>query len=74
MLRVFSNICAVMSAGLFGWVAYSALLPTPEPDPAFLIASLERDLGKIGQGDHLVHFAITNPANRPRRILGLREG
>lgn len=74
MLRAFSIICAVAAVGLLGWAGYSALQPEPGPEPAFVVAPAEHDLGAVPLGEHAVRFTVTNPADRARRIVGLREG
>jgi hypothetical protein len=66
-------MCAGAAVVLLGWAGYSALRPAPSPEPSFVVAPAEHDLGTIPLGEHVIHFAITNPADRPRRILGLNE-
>jgi hypothetical protein len=43
-------------------------------EPAFSIHELDRDLGAVTVGVREVEFVITNPADRPRQIIGLSEG
>lgn len=66
--------------GLLVLAALAAVRPYPGwwgtaadgPDPP-LVIDAERDLGVVGLGESVVHFSITNPGSRPRRVVGFRE-
>ena len=47
--------------------------PPPVPPP-FVIAETEFNFEDLPLGEHEFVVLITNPANVPRRILGLAEG
>jgi len=74
MLRGVSILCAVAAVGLLGWGAYSAFHARPGPDPVCFVTPTEYELGTVPVGDRVVTFAITNPAGKPRQIVGLAEG
>ena len=46
----------------------------PEVPPPFVIAETEFNFEDLPLGEHEFVVLITNPANVPRRILGLAEG
>lgn len=46
----------------------------PDPEPPWAVTPDVAELGTVGQGEHVVAFEMTNPAARPRRIVGLNEG
>lgn len=48
-------------------------LPTG-PEPAWVVTPEVADLGSVPVGEHVAVFEMTNPAARPRRIVGLNEG
>jgi hypothetical protein len=66
----FLVLAALALIGLGGYLALFA----DRPDPTFAIDRPERVLEGVRVGAHTVEFGITNPARRPRRIVGLREG
>jgi hypothetical protein len=74
MLRAASALCVVAALGLLAWAAYSARQSPPGPEPGFVVAPTEHDLGSVPLGDRVVTFTITNPAAGPRRILGAAGG
>ena len=43
------------------------------PDPAFVIEPIDQDIGRVRIGTRSVVYEITNPAYRPRRIIGNAE-
>lgn len=53
---------------------YSALQPGPVPELQFIVAPTEADIGPVLLGERNVGFKVTNPSERPRRIIGLKEG
>jgi hypothetical protein len=72
MFRAFSVGLAVTATALCAWAAYDLLRPAPQP--VLVIAPIEHDLGTVSVGDRTVAFAIANPSDRPRRLLGATEG
>ena len=74
MLRTMSIICVIAAAAMLAWTAYSTLRPDVSTDPSFVVAPTELDLGTIPIGDRALAFDVTNSADRPRRIIGLKEG
>lgn len=69
-----SRLFLVIAVGLLGLAGYLALGSPDRPAPSFAVEQPDRDLGKVGVGSHTLIFRITNPADHPRRILGLAEG
>ena len=74
----FFAACSVL---LFAAATYFMLHPEPEsakgtagnPDPAFVIEPIGQDIGRVRVGTRSVVYEITNPADRPRRIIGNAE-
>ena len=76
-----------MSARAWGWAVWASAAavcaalaaveyfrPPPGPEPAWVVAPEVADLGDVPVGERVVTFQMTNPADRPRRIVGLNEG
>lgn len=76
MLRTLSIVCAVGALSLGAWAAYVAYQDSgaAAPDPPFIVEPIELDLGAVPLGERTIEFAITNPARKSRRIIGLAEG
>ena len=74
MARWLARLSLVAAAGCLAAGAWLGLRPDAAPEPAFLVADQDRDLGAVPLGDRELVFAVTNPADRPRRIIGLAEG
>jgi hypothetical protein len=60
--------------GLLGVAGYLTLRSDSEFLPPFVIEEPEHDLGELAVGVHDVIFRLTNPAEKPRRVIGLAEG
>ena len=78
MYRAASYLCAAVAFGLIGWSAFLALRKEPwkqvTEEPPIEIDPVDRDLGEVPRGAVEVAFDVTNPATRPRRIIGFAEG
>jgi hypothetical protein len=74
MRRAVPIVCAVAAVGLSCWACYLALQPEPVSAPPFVVAPTDHDLGIVRLGEQQVGFAVTNPADHSRRIVGLEEG
>jgi hypothetical protein len=77
--RVWSGAAGVSAAaavvcGALAAVEYAREQRPAEPEPAWTITPEEVELGEVPVGEHTVVFEMTNPADRPRRIVGLNEG
>jgi len=59
-------IAVVVAVALAG---YFASQPEPRAEPAFAITA-ECDIASVPFGPGTVAFTVTNPANKPRRIIG----
>ncbi len=66
--------CTILAVGLLGIAGFLISRPTTTTEPPFQIDALERDLGKVPCTLHEVVIQVTNPADRPRTILGATEG
>ena len=73
MIRIIWILCAFFAAGAFGLAAYFALRSELVPEPAFIVTPTDMDVGTVPLGDREVAFSVINPADRPRRIIGLAE-
>ena len=74
MVTWLTRVCALAVVGFLFAAGYFAHWSEPRPDPGFIVAPMEHDLGNVPLGTRTVAFAIANPAERPRRIIGLAEG
>ncbi len=76
-LRWAARLCglAAVVCGALAAVEYNreSQLPTG-PEPAWVVTPAVADLGNVPVGEHIAVFEMTNPAPRPRRIVGLNEG
>lgn len=74
--RIIVWLCTAASAGLAVWAIVLVVSPEAPPagEPPFVIADPDRDVGAVPLGPLEVTFAITNPAARPRRVIGFAEG
>jgi hypothetical protein len=71
------SLVFILAAFVFGGYAVRLLLLPVEstsPEPAFFIELPVRDLGRVGLGEHQVEVHVTNPAPRPRQIMGMMRG
>jgi len=68
-----SRVLLIIAAGLLGFAGYLALQSSDQPSPAFIVEECDRDLGERPSGAHTLSYRVTNPADRPRRIIGLAE-
>lgn len=60
---------------LLGGASVSFLLSSrATAELPFMVDPLAVELGSVPAGDHILTFAITNPADRSRRVIGLAEG
>jgi hypothetical protein len=60
--------CAASLAAA-SWIGFgTATTPTPEPG---LGVETNADLGNVPLGESKLTFTVTNPAGRPRRVLGV---
>jgi len=73
MTKALSRVLLLAAAGLSGLAGYLAVR-LPEEPPPFEVDEPDQDLGELAVGGHEVVFRIRNPADRPRRIIGLQEG
>jgi hypothetical protein len=73
-MRGLAVVSLFVALGLLGWAVYLATRPPLSPEPAFIIATTDHDLGTIPLGKRVVAFWIANPDGKPRRIVGLEEG
>ncbi len=76
MTRTAARLCAAAALGLI--IVGVGLIFRGEPpaagEPAVVVDGPDRDVGAVPVGPVDVAFDITNPADRPRRILGFAEG
>ena len=72
-MRRLSIIFGVVTIALFGLSAFVAMKPPPD-SLHFVIDECDRDLRDCAVGDSILTFRITNPTDRPGRIIGLVEG
>ncbi len=68
------SLCLLPVALLAAVGGYLALRAPPRPDPPMTVEPVSTDLGVAPVGSHTLTYRITNPADRPRRIIGLAEG
>lgn len=71
---VVSRILLILALLLAASAGFLALQPADGPVPPFTVEPLELDLGPTATGTRTLTYRITNPANVPRRIIGLAEG
>lgn len=62
-------VCAVLAV-----VEYVREQRTNGPEPPWVVSPEVADVGDVPVGDRVLTFEMTNPADRPRRIVGLNEG
>jgi len=62
-------VCGVLAA-----VEYAREQRMNRPEPPWVVAPEVADVGDVPVGDRVLTFEMTNPADRPRRIVGLNEG
>jgi hypothetical protein len=74
MTAQLSRILLLAAVSLLGVAGYLALRPDSDALPPFVVEEADRDLGELTVGVHEVVFRLTNPADRPRRVIGLSEG
>jgi hypothetical protein len=77
MYHTAAYFCAAAALVLAVWGVVLAFRDEPgaaTEEPAFVIDTPDRDLGTVPAGPVDVAFDITNPAGRPRRIIGFAEG
>jgi hypothetical protein len=67
------SAAAAVACGAFAAVEYCREQRSPEPEPAWTVTPEAYDLGEVPFGERVVVFEITNPADRPREIVGLTE-
>jgi hypothetical protein len=63
-------------AALLALVAgvYLYVTESPQPPPALVVSETVFDFDLLAPGEHEFHVPITNPANVPRRIVGVGQG
>jgi hypothetical protein len=67
-------LLGLLAAGLMAVAGGLYLSDRPQPPaPPFAVSQTEFDL-TLPPGEHEVVLLVTNPANVPRRIIGLAEG
>jgi hypothetical protein len=60
---------------LLGGAVVSLLLSLrPAAESPMVVGPLDTDLGTTAPGSRTLMFTITNPADKPRRVIGLAEG
>ncbi len=69
-----ARVCGAAAVACAGLAAYEYSRPEPGPEPAWVVTPEVAELGAVPLGEHVVAFEMTNPADRPRRIVGLNEG
>jgi hypothetical protein len=78
MYRIAALICSAIAVGLTVVGIVLAIRSGSEvavsEESAFVIDNPDRDLGFVPAGIIEVAFDLTNPAGRPRRIIGFAEG
>lgn len=73
-MRRLPLLLGLLAAGLLAAAGYLYLADRPPPPaPPFAVSQTEFDL-TVPPGEHEVVLLVTNPANVPRRIIGLAEG
>ncbi|QDU22131.1 hypothetical protein [Urbifossiella limnaea] len=65
---------AEVVCGVLAVVEYRREQRMNEPEPPWVVAPEVLDVGEVPVGDRVLTFEMTNPADRPRRIVGLNEG
>lgn len=72
-MRWASWACGVgaVACGVMAVVEYRR--QPPAPDPPWVVSPAAHDLGAVKLGEHVIAFELTNPAAKPRRIVGLLE-
>lgn len=74
-MRRLPLLLALLAVGLVAVAGFLYLTDRPlAPQPPFTVEPTEFDLELIPPGYHDLIVRITNPANVPRRIIGLAEG
>lgn len=75
-MRWAARLCfaAAVVCGVLAVIEYRRQPPDPDPDPPWAVSPTTHDLGTVKLGEHVVAFELTNPAAKPRRIVGLNEG
>ncbi len=69
--RVLFGLAVLLVAG----AVVALLLPShPAAEPPMAVDPLTADLGAVAPGSRPLTFMVANPADRPRRIIGLAEG
>ncbi|HET6575838.1 MAG TPA: hypothetical protein VFG68_19710 [Fimbriiglobus sp.] len=63
---------AVLSLG--GAIVARSLPARPTADPPMVVGPLATDFGTVSTGPRALAVTIANPADRPRRVIGLAEG
>lgn len=77
MYRTAIRLCTVAAVGLTAWGVGLTLRGEPDApvgEPPLVIDTLDHDLATVPVGPVEVVFEVTNPAGRPRRIIGFAEG
>ncbi len=69
-----ARACGAAAVACAALAAYEYFRPEPGPEPAWVVTPEVAELGTVPVGEHVVAFEMTNPADRPRRIVGLNEG
>ncbi len=72
-MRWLPRIMVVSALLVFVAGAYLYVTESPQPPP-LLISDTQFDFDLPAPGEHEFHVAITNPANVPRRIVGVGVG
>jgi hypothetical protein len=72
MMRICGVLAVVMiiAAGVLYWQEHEAA----KPKPNFVLDQTQFELNDFPAGDHEFVIQITNPADIPRRIIGMAEG
>lgn len=68
------SAAAAVACGALAAVEYAREQRAAEPEPAWVVTPTVAELGEVPVGERVVAFEMTNPADRPRRIVGLNEG
>lgn len=70
-----AGVCAVLAAVAACGAGYLLVVPGRlTSEPPMTVEAPDRDLGNVTMGTREVVFRIGNPADRPRRVIGLAEG
>lgn len=75
-MRWAARICgaAAVVCGVLAVVEYVREERLNRPEPPWVVSPEVADLGEVPVGERVVAFEMTNPADRPRRVVGLNEG